>query len=68
MVGLKNGHIHKNLTQNGEPRDLAGNADEEPFYSVVGACVYRQVLLNRTIINIIAKHLSRKNIDVCYHL
>ena len=24
MVGLKNGHIRKNFTQNGEPRDIAG--------------------------------------------
>ena len=29
MVGLKSGHIRKNLTQNGEPRDVAGNAEEE---------------------------------------
>ena len=30
MVGFKNGHIHKNLTQNVEPkRYIAGNAEEE---------------------------------------
>ena len=28
-VGFKNGHIWKNLTQNGEPQDVAGNAEEE---------------------------------------
>ena len=25
----KNGHIYKNLTQNGEPTDIAGNSEEE---------------------------------------
>ena len=25
----ENGHVHKNLTKNGEPRDIAGNAEEE---------------------------------------
>ena len=29
MVELKNGHIRKNLTQKCDPRDLAGNAEEE---------------------------------------
>ena len=32
MVGLKNGHIRKKLTHNGEPltpRDIAGKAEEE---------------------------------------
>ena len=29
MVGLKNGHIRKNLTKNGESRDIAGNAAEK---------------------------------------
>ena len=29
MVGLENGHIHKNLTQNWNPRDLGRKAEEE---------------------------------------
>ena len=30
MVGLeKNGHIRKTLTQNSDPRDRAGNTEEE---------------------------------------
>ena len=30
MVGLKNGHIRKDLTQNGEPLEIQlGNAEEE---------------------------------------
>ena len=37
MVELrkKKSHIHKNLTQNGEPRDKAGNAEEEITYGSV---------------------------------
>ena len=29
MVGLINGHIRKNLTQNGEPQNRTGNEEEE---------------------------------------
>ena len=29
MVGFKNGHIRKNLTQNGEPRNIAGKAEKK---------------------------------------
>ena len=29
MVGLKNGHILRNFTKNGDPRDIPRNAEEE---------------------------------------
>ena len=34
MVGLKNGHIRKNLTQMVNPRDTAGNAEEDDHLRV----------------------------------
>ena len=38
MVGLRNSHIHKNLTQNVNPRDTAGNAGKD-FTARFKACL-----------------------------
>ena len=77
MVGLKIGHIHENLTQNGESRDIAGNAEDEeekqkktlpprlykPFYHFSAyANSVKSSSLYQTILSAVIYHLSSYNV------